>query len=206
METVVKAASQTNRRSLTLAAQHTYSEEIKKSRFIASAFPVESAEEAMAKMEAVRAADATHNCWAYKVQDQYRFNDDGEPGGTAGRPILAAIEAQGVDNVLVVVTRYFGGTKLGTGGLVRAYGGTAAKCLNGAPKTEIKQMISVVVDAPFEAIGSVYPVLEQFGAAKLNEAYTQTGVSLTLELDDGSRVAFEKALRNATRGRVKLET
>ncbi len=206
MQTEVSTTRKESQRSSTLAKQHTYAEEIKKSRFIASAFPVESKEEALAQIEAVRVTDATHNCWAYKVQDQYRFSDDGEPGGTAGRPILAAIEAQDMDNVLVIVTRYFGGTKLGAGGLVRAYGGTAAKCLNGASKTAIKQMTTVTFEAPFELIGSVYPLLDQFGASKLHEVYTQTGVSLTLELDDGSRADFETTLKNATRGRVRLET
>lgn len=74
-------------------------------------------------LQAVQDLQATHNCWAYKVGAQYRFSDDGEPAGTAGRPILSAIEAQHLDRVMVVVTRYFGGIKLGVGGLVRAYGG-----------------------------------------------------------------------------------
>ena len=72
--------------------------------------------------------EATHNCWAYKIGQEYRFNDDGEPGGTAGRPILQAIEGQGMDRVAVLVVRWFGGVKLGAGGLVRAYGGCAANC------------------------------------------------------------------------------
>src|SRR3546814_18000784 len=76
--------------------------------------------------------DATHNCWAWRIGDDYRSNDDGEPAGTAGRPILAAIDGQGMDRVVVVVTRWFGGIKLGAGGLVRAYGGTAAECLRRA--------------------------------------------------------------------------
>ncbi|MFC6616804.1 IMPACT family protein [Deinococcus radiophilus] len=77
--------------------------------------------------------DATHHCWAYRIGELYRFNDDGEPGGTAGAPILRAIEGQGVQHVMVIVVRYYGGVKLGTGGLVRAYGGAAAECLRTAP-------------------------------------------------------------------------
>ena len=76
-----------------------------------------------------RYPDATHHCWAYRIGPAYRFGDDGEPGGTAGAPILRAIEGQGVDRVMVVVVRFYGGVKLGTGGLARAYGGTAAECL-----------------------------------------------------------------------------
>ena len=76
---------------------------------------------------------ATHNCWAYRIGSEYRFSDDGEPAGTAGRPILAAIDGQGCDQVVVVVTRWYGGIKLGAGGLVRAYGGCAAECLRAAP-------------------------------------------------------------------------
>ena len=80
---------------------------------------------------------ATHNCWAYRIGQQYRFSDDGEPGGTAGRPILQAIEGQGFDQVVVVVTRWYGGIKLGAGGLARAYGGCAAECLRLADRVPI---------------------------------------------------------------------
>ncbi|NLJ62757.1 MAG: YigZ family protein, partial [Alcaligenaceae bacterium] len=106
-----------------------YEEDIKKSRFLAIAAPVQSASDAMAFLEQHSVPDATHNCWAYKIGDEYRFNDDGEPGGTAGRPMLQAIEGQSCDRVVVLVIRWFGGVKLGTGGLVRAYGGVAASCL-----------------------------------------------------------------------------
>lgn len=98
----------------------------KKSRFIAEVFPVETEEEAVEILGNIKKQywDARHHCWAYVIgeeQVQERFSDDGEPGGTAGRPILEVIRGQGLHNVLVVVTRYFGGTLLGTGGLVRAY-------------------------------------------------------------------------------------
>ncbi|MCU0692466.1 MAG: YigZ family protein, partial [Polyangiaceae bacterium] len=99
---------------------------IKKSRFLARAARADTADEAMAFLQRVRDDTASHNCWAYRIGELYRFSDDGEPGGTAGRPILSAIEGQRVDHVMVVVARHFGGIKLGAGGLVRAYGGTAA--------------------------------------------------------------------------------
>lgn len=112
---------------LTLAGEARLSQDVRKSRFLAIAEPVDAADAAMAFFARASTADATHNCWAYKIGANYRFNDDGEPGGSAGRPILAAIEGQGLDHVAVVVTRWFGGIKLGVGGLVRAYGGCARK-------------------------------------------------------------------------------
>lgn len=106
----------------------------KKSRFIGYAAPVETEEAAQAFLQEIRTRhrDATHNCYAYQVgeHNQYqRSSDDGEPSGTAGRPILEVIKGSGLANVIVVVTRYFGGTLLGTGGLVRAYSATAAAAL-----------------------------------------------------------------------------
>ncbi len=114
---------------------------VKGSRFIAEAFPVADIAEAEAAIETVRrrAYSATHHCTAYRVGADgavFRFNDDGEPAGTAGRPILRQIDARELTNTLVVVTRYFGGTKLGTGGLIRAYGEAAALALDAAGHTE----------------------------------------------------------------------
>lgn len=106
----------------------------KKSRFIGYAAPAESEEAAQAFLQEIRTRhrDATHNCYAYQVgeHNQYqRSSDDGEPSGTAGRPILEVIKGSGLSNVIVVVTRYFGGTLLGTGGLVRAYSAAAQAAL-----------------------------------------------------------------------------
>ena len=110
----------------TLAARTTHAIEVKHSRFIAHAAPVATPADAMDVLKDVEVRDATHNCWAWRIGGDYRSSDDGEPAGTAGRPILAAIDGQGFDRVMVVVTRWFGGVKLGAGGLVRAYGGAAA--------------------------------------------------------------------------------
>ncbi len=188
----------------TIAEPYTYAEEIKKSRFIAHAAPVESPKEAMAFLEAVRDPQATHNCWAYRIGQAYRFSDDGEPGGTAGQPILRAIEGQGLDHVMVVVTRYFGGIKLGAGGLVRAYGGVAATCLRQAPKREVQPQVTVWVNVPFEAMGAVYPVLERFTATKEAERYTQVGLELSLRLNAADLEAFRRTLTDATRGKVRV--
>jgi len=188
----------------TLSSRHSHETEVKKSRFVASAEPVATPDEALERIAAMRAPDGNHNCWAYRVGDRYRFSDDGEPGGTAGRPILAAIEAQGIDRVVVVVTRYFGGIKLGAGGLARAYGGTAAECLRTSPKQEIRELATVRVTAPFDAIGAIYPLLERCGATKLSEEYGEHGVELSIELDESDVSEFERALADATRGQGVL--
>lgn len=106
-----------------------------KSRFIGRCFPVRDEAEAMKKLNGVRKAhfDATHNCWAYALSNGgQRFSDDGEPGGTAGMPIMDTIIKRGMKDVLIVVTRYFGGILLGSGGLVRAYSKSASDALNAA--------------------------------------------------------------------------
>ena len=127
----------------TLQGLAEYREEIRKSRFHTIAAPVADEDEAQAFIAAHRDASAGHNCWAWKCGAQYRFSDDGEPGGSAGRPILAAIEGQDMDCVAVLVSRWFGGIKLGTGGLARAYGGGAAKCLQQAPRSELVERCRV---------------------------------------------------------------
>jgi hypothetical protein len=103
----------------TLSAAHTVETEVKKSRFIALAAPAASGAEALAFVKRSADAGARHNCWAYRVGADFRCSDDGEPGGTAGRPILNAIEGAGLDATVVLVTRWFGGIKLGAGGLTR---------------------------------------------------------------------------------------
>jgi len=185
---------------LTLFQKNSCEVEIKKSRFIAIAQRADSPEEARDQLNCVRNDDANHNCWAYKIGDEYRFYDDGEPGGTAGRPILAAIEGQGVDHVMVVVIRYFGGIKLGAGGLVRAYGGTAAKCISTAEKKEIVPMIVGKLKVPFDAIGVLYPILEKYNCNKLGETYEDCGLAMTIELKQSDSPAFANSLRDATRG------
>ena len=107
----------------------------KKSRFIGHCFPAESEEEALAKLAEMRKtyADATHNCWAYSLEGGImRFSDDGEPGGTAGMPIMDTLIKRDIKNAVIVVTRYFGGILLGSGGLVRAYSRSASDALSAA--------------------------------------------------------------------------
>ncbi|WP_347903867.1 YigZ family protein [Pseudomonas purpurea] len=139
----------------TLTGLCEYREEIRKSRFIALAAPIASAVEAQAFIEQHSDLNASHNCWAWKLADQYRSSDDGEPGGTAGRPILAAIEAQDCDQVAVVVIRWYGGIQLGTGGLARAYGGSANKCLQGAEKIALISRVPLRCACSFSELALV---------------------------------------------------
>ncbi len=176
--------------------------EIKHSRFVAHAAPVTSPEQALAFLQTMRDANATHNCWAYKIGPLYRFSDDGEPSGTAGRPILSAIEGQGLEGVMVVVTRYFGGVKLGAGGLVRAYGGVASECLRQAPKRAIVPRVRCELQAPFEFSNALFNLLE--GLERENETYTEAGLCFVLSLEEKRLLQFQEQVRDLTRGRASL--
>lgn len=189
---------------LTLAAPLSRETEIRHSRFIAHAERVDQVDAAIAFIEAASQPDATHNCWAYRIGPAYRYSDDGEPSGTAGKPIYTAIEGRGLDHVVVVVTRYFGGTKLGAGGLVRAYGGSAASCLREASTTEIRPRNRIFIEVGFDAVGAVYGLLEPYQADKLDEVYGPDGVTLEVELPRELTEEFESALLDLTRGQSRV--
>lgn len=184
----------------TLAVAASFENLIKRSRFLAHAARCRNEDEARLFLESVADPAATHNCWAWRAGQQYRFDDDGEPGGTAGRPILQAIEGQGMDEVAVVVIRYYGGIKLGTGGLARAYGGTAAECLRTARHEDIVPMKKLRCRLPFEAIALAHQLLERHAARKLAEDYASQGIALTLELPAVTVESFISELRDATSG------
>ncbi|HEY4529199.1 MAG TPA: YigZ family protein [Luteimonas sp.] len=188
----------------TLAAQATHALEVKHSRFLAHAAPVADADEAAAFIASVSVPDATHNCWAWRIGDGYRSSDDGEPAGTAGRPILAAIDGQGLDGVAVVVTRWYGGIKLGAGGLVRAYGGAAAECLRTAERREVLDLAEIDVECPFADIAAVHAALPVYDAEKLSEDFAAHGVRFRLRLPAAHVPALATRLRDATRDRARL--
>ncbi|MFD3004868.1 MULTISPECIES: IMPACT family protein [Thermus] len=188
----------------TLAAPVVHEEIIQKSRFLAKAAPVASEEEALAFLAAQREPEATHNCYAYKIGSLYRFSDDGEPTGTAGKPILHAIEAGGLDRVVVLVVRYFGGVKLGAGGLVRAYGGVAAEALRRAPKVPLVDLVEVRFRVPFAEVGRVHGLLRARGLAA-EETYLPEGVAFALRLPEEEKEAFLRALGDQTRGQAQVE-
>jgi uncharacterized YigZ family protein len=188
----------------TVAGPATIELEIKRSRFVAHAAHVDDLPDTLAFHAAVADSSATHNCWAWKLDLQYRFNDDGEPASSAGRPILAAIEGKELDHVMVVVTRYFGGIKLGVGGLIRAYSGAAARCLDLAGMAVVEPRVDCAIDAGFEWTGQVYAALESCRAEKLGESYPDGGIRIHARIVASAYDALERTLRDATRGEARL--
>ncbi|GGL94871.1 hypothetical protein GCM10010840_36150 [Deinococcus aerolatus] len=186
----------------TLAGEHRHSAVVDNSEFLAFAARADTPQAALAYLETVRARypGATHHCWAYQIGNEYRFNDDGEPGGTAGSPMLRAIGGQGLDHVMAVVVRYYGGVKLGTGGLVRAYGGTAAECLRTAPRLEVRPRQTLRVRVPFPHLSALYHLLDTSDVTRGPEEYTVSGVEMAVGLYPEEVRAFTAALADTTRG------
>ena len=179
----------------------------KSSRFIARAAPADTVEKAEAFIADLQKQhyDATHNCYAYLIglgpDAVFRFNDDGEPSGTAGKPILQAIEGRELTDTVVVVTRYFGGVKLGTGGLIRAYGGAAAEVLDAATVKKIYVTRPVFLECPYAAIGKIENCLEKT-KGKIIQAEYGEHVQLMVELREHRVDAFVKKIIEITAGTV----
>lgn len=190
--------------SFTLVAPCQYEEIIKKSRFLTFAAPINSAEEAAAFFQQHSDPTATHNCWAWKLGQQYRFNDDGEPGGTAGRPMLSAIEGQDMDRVAVLVIRWYGGIKLGTGGLARAYGGCAAKSLQVGERTELLIRQSVSIDVLFAEHALIKSRLADYQAQVEDEQFGADGARLQLSVAPDEVDNLQRFLSDISRGRIIL--
>lgn len=187
----------------TLTGVSTARQEIKKSRFVATAGPV--TDEAAAKDFIAAHTDQTagHNCWAWRLGQSYRFSDDGEPGGTAGKPILAAIDGQALDGVAVVVSRWFGGVLLGSGGLVRAYGGTAAMCLREAEKIALVETVSGTIACTFSDLALVQARLGAFpGVQVRDQAFTSTGAMLSLSAPAMEADSIARLVTDLTSGRA----
>lgn len=185
----------------TLAGSCRHAVEIRKSRFLALAAPVASTEQALAFLDDVGDPAATHNCWAWRIDQDYRFNDDGEPGGTAGRPILQAIDGQGMDAVMVVVTRWYGGIKLGAGGLMRAYGGTAAECLRLAEQVPIVAMARLSLHCDFAELALLKARLKACQAEIESEVFDAEGVALQLRLPEIRVAEAQARIADISRGR-----
>lgn len=185
--------------TLTLRCRHQV--EIKKSRFLAQAASVASIEQALAFLNEVSDPTATHNCWAYCIGQDYRHNDDGEVASTGGRPILQAIEGQALDRVVIVVTRWYGGTKLGVGGLVRAYGGTAAECLRKADREPIIATTRLGVHCDFADLPLLKARMKELHAEVENETFSADGATLELRLPNSQLADAELLVSDITRGR-----
>ena len=188
----------------TLENEIYFEEDIKKSRFQAIAAPVESEQAVKEFLELHKAISTTHQCWAWKVGHTVRFNDDGEPSGTAGRPILAVIEGNDLTNVIVLVNRWYGGVKLGTGGLVRAYGGCAGQCLIQAEKIELIEKKIVRFKCLFNE-WSIFQYELKHQNIEFQEAYTSEGVEVTAKLQIHQISGLELKIQDVTRGREQLK-
>jgi uncharacterized YigZ family protein len=192
------------------AGEHRVEQTIQRSRFVATLGPAATIEEATAFVRRVanEFASATHNCWAYVVgqpgsTDRVGMSDDGEPHGTAGRPMLNALVHSGVGDVAAVVTRYYGGAKLGTGGLVRAYGGTVQLALETLRLAERVDYAEVAVIVEYAHVSAVKSLLGEVEAEALDEAYGAE-VTFRLRLPSSNIDNLRAALADATRGRAAL--
>ena len=181
---------------------------IEKSRFIATIAPVSTEEEAQAFMQRISKEfwDATHNCTAYAIgprQEQQRSSDNGEPSGTAGKPMLEVLKKTTITNVAVVVTRYYGGIKLGAGGLIRAYSHSVAKAVQEGPKLLIapRQIVSLTID--YSYFGSVERQLQTL-ELPYQSTFTDT-ISLEIYVEPNFVSDLETTITNLTGGNLLWE-
>lgn len=183
--------------------------EEKKSRFIATVKPVQTEEEAIAFIDEMKKKywDARHNCSAYVLGENaniMRYHDDGEPGGTAGKPMLEVLLGEEVRNVVVVVTRYFGGTLLGTGGLVRAYTQAVQEGLKNCTFGRMIPGKRLELTTDYNAIGKVLYLMGQMGLSEESSEYgADVKLTVRIALDKADR--FEKELVECTAGKIRIE-
>lgn len=191
----------------TIGTHAEFQEEIKGSRFLGWAARVDARADAEGRLDGLREAypDASHVCFAYRIGPDRRFSDDGEPGGTAGRPIYEIILRRDLDHVLVAVVRWFGGTRLGTGGLARAYGGTAAKTLDRAGEREVADAVQWMVLVPFAHTDVVLRSLEGDPRVQLGApSFRARGMCLQVTVASDAAEDIRRLLRDATRGDVEF--
>ena len=177
----------------------------KRSRFIGHVWPVDSEEEARARIEETKKKhyDARHNCWCYLLKDgPVRYSDDGEPQGTAGQPMLNVFQREGVVNVCCVVTRYFGGILLGAGGLVRAYTQSAKDALDAAGISVVRRWVEVLLPCSYAQFERVKLETEKFGGVIADTDYG-ADVALTVLLPEERAEACLAHLRDLTAGTVE---
>ncbi|MCX7772376.1 MAG: YigZ family protein [Clostridia bacterium] len=186
-----------------------YVYEEKRSKFIARAKPIQTEQEAIDFIQSIKTScwDATHNCYAYSVDDQalyQRYGDDGEPQGTAGLPMLEVIRKKELQNVVVVVTRYFGGVLLGAGGLVRAYGKACAGGLEEAGEIFVKPCLELKISVEYHLSGKLQNMLIQEGYILAKTDYTHE-VTFTVYTAKEHREALEEKIKEITGGVLSLE-
>jgi uncharacterized YigZ family protein len=184
--------------------------EVKNSRFIATAAPVFSVDEAKEFIKRIKQefSDASHNVPAFVVgygpSVTAHCNDDGEPSGTAGRPALAVLQGSGLGDVAVVVTRYFGGTKLGTGGLVRAYGDAVKAVLDVLPRAEKVPTHTVMLVLPYNLFERIKLLVEEWHGRVLDETFA-ADITLTVQLVADKFPGFQAALTELSHGSLEAE-
>lgn len=179
-----------------------YEYEEKRSRFIGAASFADTEEAALAFLESVRAGNRTarHNVYAYVLQNgRMRYSDDGEPAKTAGTPVLECIQHAGISDVIVVVTRYFGGILLGTGGLVRAYTAAASGALQAAEKVSMRSVVDCELRVPYPLFETARRMIEQ-ADTKSEEPVFDDAVTLRWRMPAGEEASLCAALRELTRG------
>ena len=184
-------------------------DKIRGSRFLGDAAPADSAEAALAAVDAVRAREhaARHHCWAYRLgpdDPAPRSSDDGEPSGSGGAPTLREIEGRRVYEVVVVVTRYYGGTRLGVGGLARAYGAGAAAALDAGRVRRVVLREPVRLAFAFADTAPAMRLLERFDAEVADQAHAADGTTLTLAVRRSQAGALRAAFVEATAGRGRV--
>jgi uncharacterized YigZ family protein len=191
-------------------ALHRVETVIERSRFVTTIGPAASAEEARAFIDRVRAEfpDATHNCWAFVAGPPgttaaIGMSDAGEPHGTAGRPMLDVLLHGDVGEVVAVVTRYYGGTKLGKGGLVRAYGGAVQQALAGMPRARRVEREELLIEVGYADIEPVRRIFAELDAAVLDEAYGEV-VRYTVAVPRSRSAALLAAVTDRTAGRARV--
>lgn len=176
---------------------------IKKSRFLGCVQPVTGRAQALEIVQALRAQHpgAAHVCWALLAGGQSAANDDGEPGGTAGRPMLEVLRHQQLEGVLATVVRYFGGVKLGAGGLVRAYTDAVAQALIGAEKVVLRKVVRLACRVPYALEGTVRRELEAAGAV-LGEVQHGEGVEMAFAVAEDAAAGVRERLEEIGRGEL----
>lgn len=181
----------------------------KKSRFIAQLFPIKEEEEALEKIAEIKKKhyDARHNCFAYVLGENYeteRCSDDGEPSGTAGRPMLDILTGAGIHNAVAVVTRYFGGTLLGTGGLVRAYSAAMKEALENCVLMEQLSGYRLRIQTDYNEVGKLQYLAKMMELIEVESVYG-IEVEMTLLVPEQRIDEVEKAITEKTGGKAKLE-
>ncbi|GHC73683.1 IMPACT family protein [Limoniibacter endophyticus] len=189
----------------TLRKPHEARQEIKRSRFATFAAPVADEDTAKAFIAKHSDPSATHNCWAWRLGQAYRFNDDGEPSGTAGKPILQAIDGQSLDHVAVLVIRWFGGILLGSGGLIRAYGGSAALCLREAERIPLVESTAATLDCIFSDLALLQAKLSALPHVAIEaQTFTATGAILYMRIHTAMIETVAALINDMTSGRSQL--